>query len=168
MTHRSRQRTRAGVFAVLAAGSAAFASEPPPASAAAPAWAAALPPSPALPALHRLNLPLQFEPNPGGSRLLYSTFLEGSADQGVLAQALDASGRVYLLGSTDSADFPVTPGAFQTPFTQSDANGYGPFVAVMDSTALSAAPTALALGDEPVNQVSAGQGVSLTTARARP
>ncbi len=44
----------------------------------------------------------------------YSTYLGGAdVDQGS-AIAVDSSGSAYVTGSTDSADFPVTPGAFQT------------------------------------------------------
>jgi hypothetical protein len=51
--------------------------------------------------------------------LVYSTYLGGSSpinDQGDSAQAiqLDASGNLYIAGSTQSLDFPVTSGAYQT------------------------------------------------------
>jgi hypothetical protein len=52
--------------------------------------------------------------NPAGSTLLYSTYLGGSAlDQG-LGIAVDASDNVYMTGDTDSSNFPITAGAFQT------------------------------------------------------
>ncbi len=46
--------------------------------------------------------------------LNYSTYLGGSFDDGVLGLAIDKAGNAYLAGFTDSFDFPVTPGAFQT------------------------------------------------------
>lgn len=59
--------------------------------------------------------------SPSGSTLLYSTFLGGSgASRGVVsgdsvhAIAVDAAGNAYVVGYTFSADFPVTPEAFQT------------------------------------------------------
>jgi len=59
--------------------------------------------------------------NPSGSGLVYSTYLGGSANPPVgsngtwaMGIALDASGNVYVTGGTDSTNFPVTPGAFQT------------------------------------------------------
>jgi hypothetical protein len=55
--------------------------------------------------------------NPTGSALLYSTFLGGSSDDGFPdggGIAVDAAGHAYVTGQTLSADFPTTPGAFQT------------------------------------------------------
>jgi hypothetical protein len=53
--------------------------------------------------------------NPAGTALVYSTYLGGSGDfnvgQGI---AVDHGGNAYLTGSTDSSDFPMTSGAFQT------------------------------------------------------
>jgi hypothetical protein len=65
--------------------------------------------------------------NPGGTELLYSTyvggsggpvwlmptlaFLAGDAPAGI---AVDSLGDAYIAGSTASANFPVTPGAYQT------------------------------------------------------
>jgi hypothetical protein len=52
----------------------------------------------------------------GGSALVYSTFLGGTGVDGALGIALDAAGGAYVAGYTTSADFPTTPGAFQTGF----------------------------------------------------
>jgi len=55
--------------------------------------------------------------NATGSALLYSTYLGGSgAEGGFFRIALDTVGNAYVAGHTDSADFPTTPGAFQTTF----------------------------------------------------
>lgn len=51
--------------------------------------------------------------NPSGSALVYSTYLGGSSLDGALAIAIDSSGNAYVTGFTRSANFPVTPGAFQ-------------------------------------------------------
>ena len=55
--------------------------------------------------------------NPTGSGLVYSTYLGPSGD---IAQgfgiAVDASGNAYVTGGTAVANFPTTPGAFQTTF----------------------------------------------------
>jgi uncharacterized protein (TIGR03437 family) len=46
-------------------------------------------------------------------KLIYSTFLGGSADDAVLGLAIDSTGAAYVAGFTSSANFPVTPKAAQ-------------------------------------------------------
>ena len=55
-------------------------------------------------------------------RLIYSTFLGGSGEDGAIygdlgptALAVDEVGSMYLVGETDSPDFPWTPGAYASP-----------------------------------------------------
>jgi uncharacterized repeat protein (TIGR01451 family) len=52
--------------------------------------------------------------NPAGSSLVYSTYLGGSNADSISGLALDAAGNCYVTGGTQSSDFPVTPGAFET------------------------------------------------------
>ena len=52
--------------------------------------------------------------NPTGSALVYSTYLGGSGFDLGGGIAVDSRGDAYVTGSTQSTDFPVTPGAFQT------------------------------------------------------
>jgi Abnormal spindle-like microcephaly-assoc'd, ASPM-SPD-2-Hydin/Beta-propeller repeat len=52
--------------------------------------------------------------NPTGSGLVYSSFLGGSGEQEAYAITVDTAGDVYVTGRTNSTDFPLTPGAFQT------------------------------------------------------
>ena len=58
--------------------------------------------------------------NATGSALIFSTYLGGSGDEASSSNAsgtaMDAAGNVYVSGATDSTDFPVTPGAFQTTY----------------------------------------------------
>ena len=56
--------------------------------------------------------------DPSGSNVLYSTSINGNGAQGEMAfgVALDASGNAYVTGMTDSTNFPVTAGVFQTAF----------------------------------------------------
>jgi YVTN family beta-propeller protein len=50
----------------------------------------------------------------GDGSLVYSTYLGGSSDDPSLAIAVDEAGSAYVLGEAWSADFPTTPGAFDT------------------------------------------------------
>ena len=59
--------------------------------------------------------PSQRLDSPPGS-IHYSTLLGGAGAQFGQAIAVDASGSAYVAGATYSADFPATPGAFQTEF----------------------------------------------------
>ena len=70
--------------------------------------------------------------NPTGTGLVYATLLGGSglsstnsAGMGDAANgiAIDGSGNAYVTGYTSSADFPITPGAFQTSNHRADFNG---------------------------------------------
>lgn len=59
--------------------------------------------------------------NSDGSDLVFSTFLGGLDGDFVVDMMLDAYGHAYLLGSTSSVDFPVTPGAYRSSFNSSEA-----------------------------------------------
>jgi hypothetical protein len=52
--------------------------------------------------------------NAAGSALVYSTYLGGSDYDWGRGIAADASGNAYVIGSTQSSNFPTTAGAFQT------------------------------------------------------
>lgn len=59
--------------------------------------------------------------NASGTGLVYSTYLGGSDSDVANAVAVDASGAATIVGSTSSADFPTTPGAFDTDIDFNDA-----------------------------------------------
>jgi len=46
--------------------------------------------------------------------LIYSTYLGGRGEDDGYGIAVDSAGNAYITGFTNSADFPTTPGAFQT------------------------------------------------------
>ncbi|MFK8102145.1 MAG: HYR domain-containing protein, partial [Saprospiraceae bacterium] len=50
--------------------------------------------------------------DPTGSTLLYTTFIGGTQNEFGQGLALDNSNAVYLIGSTESADFPTTSGVY--------------------------------------------------------
>jgi hypothetical protein len=51
-----------------------------------------------------------------GTALVYSTYLGGGSADGSNGIAIDSSGNVYITGLTNSTNFPITPGAFDTSF----------------------------------------------------
>jgi hypothetical protein len=67
----------------------------------------------------------------GQQDLIYATFLGGSDRDGGMGIAVDASGRAIVAGLTASADFPTTPGAFQTYFRE---GYYDNFITKLNST----------------------------------
>jgi hypothetical protein len=54
--------------------------------------------------------------NSEGTRLSYSTYLGGSFDEFGQSVAVDAQGRAYITGFTDSPDFPTTDDALDSSF----------------------------------------------------
>jgi Beta-propeller repeat len=54
--------------------------------------------------------------NPAGTDLDYSTYLDGTVESLGTGIAVDSTFHAYVTGSTESPDFPTTPGAFQTTF----------------------------------------------------
>lgn len=59
--------------------------------------------------------------NQRGTGLVYATYLGGSGHEFGTDHAVDDAGNVYLVGGTGSADFPVTPDAFDTTYDGGDA-----------------------------------------------
>jgi uncharacterized protein (TIGR03437 family) len=58
---------------------------------------------------------------PGGV-LSYVTYLGGTGDDAVAGIAVDSTGDAYLVGTTDSTDFPTTPGVLQRTLKGSGGN----------------------------------------------
>jgi uncharacterized protein (TIGR03437 family) len=64
------------------------------------------------------------ELDPTGSKLLFATYIGGSADESALSIQIDSSSNVVVGGCTISADFPTTTGAYQRGFGGQDANNF--------------------------------------------
>ena len=60
---------------------------------------------------------------PDGKTLVFATYFGGMGNEGVGSLALDASGNIWIAGSTSSYDLPVTPGAYQSSLRGSQ-NGF--------------------------------------------
>jgi hypothetical protein len=72
----------------------------------------------------------------GAASLIYSSYLGGSGNDGASGIAVDSSGNVYLTGGTNSADYPMTPSAFQAALGNPNSNA---FLTVIDPSKSGAA-----------------------------
>ncbi len=70
--------------------------------------------------------------NAAGSGLDYGTFLGGYAPDTGQGIAVDRAGNAYVTGNTQSANFPTTPGAFDTSFNVGDDDLPDAFVVKLD------------------------------------
>jgi hypothetical protein len=69
--------------------------------------------------------------SPAGSGLVYSTYLGGTRGEYSKGIALDTAGNAYVTGITNSADFPVTPDAFEAT-KASSVYSWDPFLTVLN------------------------------------
>jgi Abnormal spindle-like microcephaly-assoc'd, ASPM-SPD-2-Hydin/Beta-propeller repeat len=67
-----------------------------------------------------------------GSTLLYSAYISGTGQDLPYGLVVDSAGGAYVAGSTTSADFPTTAGAFQTRLKASQADASNGFVTKLD------------------------------------
>lgn len=58
-----------------------------------------------------------------GSRFVFSTRLGGTGRENLLMPTVDARGNIWVVGSTSSRDFPVTPDALQPKFGGGEQDG---------------------------------------------
>ncbi|MFB3897893.1 MAG: SBBP repeat-containing protein, partial [bacterium] len=66
--------------------------------------------------------------NPKGTGLVYSTCLGGSNTEWDYGIAVDNNGYAFISGFTQSTDFPITPGAFDTSYNGGDPYNWDGFV----------------------------------------
>jgi Beta-propeller repeat len=72
--------------------------------------------------------------NAPGTALVYSTYLGGSGEERGFGVAVDSADQAIAVGWTQSVDFPVTPGAFQTRKGYQDQIIINAFVTKLNST----------------------------------
>ena len=90
------------------------------------------------------------------STQLFATYLGGAGNDSPSGLALDASGNIYVAGSTNSADFPTTSSAFQTVL----GGGTDAFVmkiGTASAAAVSLSPSSLQFASMPVGSASQPQ-----------
>jgi uncharacterized protein (TIGR03437 family) len=54
--------------------------------------------------------------DPTGTKLIYGTYIAGSYGASLAGMAVDADGNAIVAGSTNSPDYPTTPGAYQPQY----------------------------------------------------
>ena len=72
--------------------------------------------------------------NSTGSALAYSTFIGGSAREAVGSIAIDGSRNAYITGATESSNYPITSGAYQSNY------GYGSYAYITKLNSTGSAP----------------------------
>ena len=107
--------------------------------------------------------------NGAGSALIFSTCLGGDSSEEGFGNALDPSGNLYVVGHTNSINFPTTLGAFQTSI-YGGYDEYGEinpdaFVAKISFPAgptVLVTPSSMTFGDQLVGTTSMPQAITLT------
>lgn len=82
--------------------------------------------------------------DPKNMTLVYSTYVGGSLDETVTGLAVDATGNVYIIGTTSSTDFPRTPGAYGRPGGANFVTKLNPFGTALIYSATFGSPTTTA------------------------
>lgn len=103
---------------------------------------------------------LLVEINADATAQMFSTYLGGSGDDVPSGMAIDQRENVYIAGSTSSADFPVTPGAFQTQ-AAGDGDAFLAKIFTGSSPLISFSPTALEFSSQSVGTTSQSQSVQV-------
>jgi Beta-propeller repeat/RTX calcium-binding nonapeptide repeat (4 copies) len=96
--------------------------------------------------------------SPTGATLSYSTLLGGSAGDFGAGITVDAAGAAYVTGSTESTDFPTTPGAFD----QTHNGEFDVFVTKLGPTGVTLAYSTLLGG----SRFDFGNGIAVDAVRA--
>jgi hypothetical protein len=100
------------------------------------------------------------EIDPAASTQLFATYLGGSGNDTPGGIAVDASGNIYVAGTTSSTDFPITQGAFQGQLTGS-TNTFVAKIGAGSAPTVSLSPDILQFSPLPVGSTSQPQQVTV-------
>jgi hypothetical protein len=101
------------------------------------------------------------ELNPQGSAFVYSTYLGGSGAELADFISVDQTGTAYVAGWTQSADFPITPRAFQSGFGGGTTDVFVGKINPNNGPGISFTPASLTFGPQAVGTTSPAQTVIL-------
>lgn len=88
--------------------------------------------------------------NATGTAVIYAATFGTSQDDRIFDLAVDAVGSCYVVGRTESLDFPTTVGAFQTDFGRVRDNNYNGFVLKLNAAGNGLAYSTFLKGDMPM------------------
>jgi hypothetical protein len=106
--------------------------------------------------------------DPGGSALLYSTYLGGSKSDNGLGITATAGHRIYLTGRTYSPDFPITPGALEPACNTCGPKGNDAAFVAKLVPGDQVWPLALDFGDEALGGTTSPKTATLTNSSGKP
>ena len=75
-----------------------------------------------------------FKLNSSLTQMMYSSFIGGTDDEASYGMSLDANGNTIITGGTNSTNFPITTGAYQTNYAGGFSYQYDSFISVIDAT----------------------------------
>jgi hypothetical protein len=110
---------------------------------------------------------LLFELDASATTEVFATYLGASGDEFASGMALDADGSIYVAGSTDSSDLPVTQGTFQN-LLGGNTDAFVMKIGSNSAPAASLSPSALQYASLQVGSTSAAQTVLLRNMGSSP
>ena len=110
---------------------------------------------------------LLVEIDPLAGSQIFATYLGGSANESAAGMVRDSTGNLYIAGATDSTDFPVTQGAFQSLLAGSN-DGFVLKIGPNSAPAVALSPGLLQFAAQSVGSSSPAQTVLLRNMGSSP